>query len=169
MRVYINPRPANTTELTKKPTDIDPINIATESDELALWNYIDDQQCAVMVFVGRIEKIDFEGVSISVPNAIIRRYSDSLPKDVPADSRYWFGLTVAPLADALIPVGMMENALISPAICPSPNTITVTFDFPDGTRKETALTKDEAATLLQHVSTLVVDGVKPGLFAAGMK
>ena len=154
VRVYINPSPGNATELTKKPKDINPINIATESDELALWNYIDDQKCAVMVIVGRIEDVDFEGVSISVPNAIIRRYSDSFPKDVPADSRYWFGLTVAPLADVGIAIGIMEGQLIWPVTCPWPDTITVTFEFPDGTRRETVLTKGEGEILLQHVSTL---------------
>ena len=153
--IYVNPGPGQFHILTTEPQEVEPLFLNKESDERDLWLHVPDEQCALVLMMGTVENTGFTGLSLSTREKVIKRIGMYFQDDKPGKGSFWFySVTAAPLADAiLIVVGTPffgAMAVNSATEKPFSDPVTVSFDFPDGTRRQTSLTYAEAEDKLRR-------------------
>ena len=159
VRIFATRSPEFPVELTSKAIAVQPIQLATRTEELSLWSNIPDAHCALLVTVGRIEDDDFTGISISTPREILRRYDTGLQDNLDPKHRWWGMVPVAVLFDVThIPLYYAVGLIASSSDDPT-EPVTVIFQFPDGSRKSTTLYSDEVKQLLAKFYPNVLSGL----------
>jgi hypothetical protein len=153
--VYVNPLPGSPNILTAEPLWVKPLSLDRESDERALWSSIQEDNCAMILMIGAVEETGFAGLSLSSSDGVIKRVGMYFQDDKPGKGAFWFySVSAAPLADAiLIVVGSPffgAMAVDSATAKPFSDPVTVSFDFPDGTRRQTSLDYTEAEDMLRR-------------------
>jgi hypothetical protein len=153
--IYANPSPESTNVLTTESVEIYPLILDDESDEHGLWSLVPDNRCALLLMVGEVQETGFAGFSLSTRDKVLKRVGIYLQKDKPGKSIFWlFSIYPAPFYDAVLLVvgtplfGAMAIDSASHKAFPDP--VTVSFDFPDGTRSQTSITYKEAETTLRR-------------------
>jgi len=147
---YVNPTKKDAKALDDNAGETTLITLEDESGERALWNKIPvSDECAVLLIVGAIKDVNFTGISASTRAGHFKRVNITFPEPAPPDSSVWPGLIVAPAFDLLFTsYYIMYYPLVTP-MCPSvPDSVTVSFQFPDSTSKETVITEDRAKLLV---------------------
>jgi hypothetical protein len=149
VRMYANRYPGLPVELGSDAVNIQPVQLATQAEELSTWEKMTESRCALLVTVGEIAEDDFIGISVSVPGKIIRRHGIGLQDDLAAKHRWWGMVPIAALFDVThIPlyyaIGLIGGSSDDPV-----EPVTVIFQFPDGSRKAATLYSDEVKRLLQ--------------------
>lgn len=154
---YINPNNKKAKQVTQRLKKYTLIVLENESDELALWEYIpESDNCAVLLTIGTINDISFTGISASTRNGHFKRVSLRFPDPVPPDSSDWPGLIVAPIFDFVWTGMIIAKYPLYRPLCPSVSVpLVVSFQYPDGTHKETELTYDRAGNLYDMSSLYV--------------
>jgi hypothetical protein len=145
LRFFANPTKSNTDELSAKLEKVELIKLRTVKDEQNLWNFLPPDQCSVLLTVGYG---DFVGLSVSTRSGVLARHDISFQKDVESEPFALVLLTMAPFYDALYMPSYLALGLADSTIH-GIDDATVVFDFPDGKRKETKLTYDEASDVLK--------------------
>jgi len=148
---YVNPA-KKAKPLGRNAKEFSLLSFYNEATERALWNNIPvSDKCAVLLTVGTIKGINFTGISASTRAGYFKRTSITFPEPVPPDSSAVPGVFFAPLFDAVFWVGYWGYYPITRPLCPSaPDSVRVSFHFPDGTSKETVITDDGAKALVDE-------------------
>jgi hypothetical protein len=149
VRMYINKSPDAPIQLTADSYDILPVRLQSIREELAYWSRIPASPCAMLLTVGHIEEEAFSGVSVSTSTDVIRRYGMVFQEDEIARHGYWLALPFDMFGDVfVIPFFLYMSAIFGTVEGPV-EPVTVIFQLPDSTRRQTSLTSAEARRLLK--------------------
>jgi hypothetical protein len=119
-----------------------------------LWSLLPEDPCAIIFSVGTHVGDGFSGLSAATREGEFARFEFPMPEDTPTDkSALALAAFAAPLDVYLtpllvvgIPLAFAAGALF-PGDAPAAEPTVVSFDFPDGSRKEVSLTYQRAMQL----------------------
>ena len=149
VRMYINRSPDAPVQLSDTGYDVSPVQLQSTREELAYWSNMPASSCALLLTVGHIEEEAFSGVSVSTSTDVIRRYGMVFQEDEIARHGYWAALPFDMFGDIFVtPFFISMSALYGSAEGPV-EPVTVIFQLPDSTRRQTSLTSAEARQLLE--------------------
>lgn len=149
---YANPAAGSLHRLSGKPTGIHPpADVPDEGPSDDPWRLLPAERCAVILSVGPRAAAGSSGLTASTRQGEFFRFAFPMPRDVPANMGALVPAALfSPLDIFVTPLGGIAfvGARMSQDDPPTDAT-TVSFDFPDGTRREVSLTYSEARELLE--------------------
>ena len=153
--IFVNPSPLSPNRLTFEPLEIDPIFLDREADEHELWRSVSGEQCALVLMIGAVEDTGFVGLSLSTREGPVKRVGMYFQDDKPGKGAFWFySLIGGPVADAVLVVvgGPVFGAMAIDSAIDEPfsDPVTVSFDFPDGNRRQVSLSYEYADDVLRR-------------------
>lgn len=164
IKVFANPTAKSSKPLSAIPTPVEAIHLDKGIQEAAMWRHIPAVDCAILLTVGTIAEDGFVGVSATTRQGALRRIEMPLPGDRPAQPGLLLALPFVlaigePLALGFSAALVAIAAAVSPFLGiaylleaaeePSRKSITVSFDFPDGSRREAVIGHAEATRILE--------------------
>lgn len=173
--IYVNPIDSEVKPLNRGSQKIDPILLESAVGEMNLWKNIEQQDCTVVLAVGTIRAENFTGVSASTAQGVFTRYPFNFHKDKPAKPSYMAAVPFVIFVEtATYGAGVFFTPLfIAKYYGVAQDILNISFIFPDGSRKDTTITKSECDHLLAHASAIYgscnADGINDWTRAALIK
>lgn len=148
VRTFVNRHPDSPIQLSEDETGAYPLDLLSRDEELDSWKYIHDKECALLITLGTIREDLFTGVSISTNNDIIRRHRTVIQGRLKGRPSQLGWLMFSGIHDYVYsPIYVLGGAAGMKAGGPT-HPVTVIFEFPEGTRAQTDLTRSEVTDLL---------------------
>jgi hypothetical protein len=146
--IYASRHPDSPIKLSENQAGIFPLDLLSRNEEMASWKDIPEKECALLVTLGTIREDLFTGVSISTHNDIIRRHRTVLQGNLKGRPSQLGWLMFSIIHDYVSsPIYVLGGAAGMKAGGPT-QSVTVIFEFPEGNRAQTVLTRSEVTDLL---------------------
>jgi hypothetical protein len=148
VRFFLNRHPDSPLELSEDQAGAYPLDLLSRGEEMESWEYIHEKECTLLITLGTIREDLFTGVSISTNNDIIRRYRTVIQGRLKGRPSQLGWLMFSSIHDYVYsPVYVVGGAVGMKARGPE-HSVTVIFEFPEGARAQTDLTRGEVTALL---------------------
>lgn len=150
--IYVNPTAESPNLLGDKTMSVAP----ADPGGAGQWRFIPDTPCTVLLLAGESDESGFAGLSFSTPAGEFDRRHIDLARDRIKSGDDKIPAYLWPVAVLMVPVYAAVGVTTAETLGLVPrkerefgHAVTVSFDFPDGSRKETQMREDEAIEILK--------------------
>jgi hypothetical protein len=145
---FINRHPDTPIQLSDAQAGAYPLDLLSRDEEMESWKYIHEKKCALLITLGTIREDLFTGVSISTNNDIVRRHRTVIQGRLKGRPSQLGWLMFSGIHDYVYsPVYVLGGAASMKARGPT-HPVTVIFEYPEGARAQTDITRSEVTALL---------------------
>lgn len=151
--IYVNPTADSSNLLDEKTLSVAPARPGGSTTDY--WQYIPADPCTILLLAGNFDDGDFSGVQYATVTSDFERLTIDLAKDRIKNEDDDLPAYLWPLAVVMVPVYATVAVVTVESFGLIPrkdrdfeHPVTVSFDFPDGSREETIMSEEEAIELL---------------------